>query len=425
MSRNFPDFLSAYFAFSRDSFSPDSFHKWTGISVLAGALERRVWINQAGRMTYPNLYVFLISNPGEGKSSAGNVGVLRLLRKVRRNGMKVSFLPDQMTEAAFIETMKGSNSFLHKVGTSDGQWRTHEVHQCAHYLYASEASNSLKELAGGGEITASLTAFYDCEDEWKKRTKGGGETDLLNVCCNILVGCTFSHMSELFPPSRILGGFASRIVYIASKERQGREIEWEPRARSADVEVKLLADLERIFSLSGQFTVTHEFAEAYVAFFRECDAHRRALRDERLQAFLARRHTNMLKLSMICAVSESDSLVLEMRHWERALSLLPEIDHSLDLVIDAAADPTTQAGVNHIIIGFIKRSGSRTSASRLRRYIIDMGISRDVLFMTLHQLLEAGLLAIEGADYVIRTYPEDNLAPANNVLDMKEEAVVG
>lgn len=421
MSRHFPDFLNAYFDYAKDNFSCDAFHRWTGLSVLAGALERRVWVDQAGRKTFPNLYVFLVSNPGEGKSSAGDLGTMRLLRKVRRDSASANFLPDQLTEAAFIDSMKNTSSFLLKVNDEQG-WRIEQQHQCAHYLYASEASNTLKELAGGGEITAALTEFYDCKDIWVKKTKGGGETPLVNICCNLLVGSTFSHMNVLFPPSRILGGFASRIIYVANKETKGRKIEWEPESRSPETEALLLRDMSRIFSLSGQFTVTREFAGAFVSFFNECDGRRRSLEDERMQAFLARRHTNILKLSMLCSVSESDSLTLDIRHWERALSLLPEMDSSLDLVMDCAADPETQLGVNHIVLNIVRKAGGRISLTNFTRKIQAKGIAADVLKGTIEQMIAGKSLGFDGRTYIFLTDSDNNLKIVNDVLDVDEEA---
>lgn len=420
MSRHFPDFLKAYYDFARDGFSPDKFHLWTGISVLAAALERRVWVMQAGRQTFPNLYVFLISIPGEGKSAAGNIGVPRLLRKVRRNGTHASFLPQQMSEAAFVDSMKANSPFLIKV-LRDGQWRIEEVRQCAHFMFASEGSNTMKEMAGGGEITAALTAFYDCDDDWEKKTIGGGSTFLKNICCNILVGCTFQHMNVLFPPSRIMGGFASRITYIASKDTKGREIQWEPKERSEQTEAKLLADLNRIFCLSGQFTVTREFADAFVAFFRDCDAHRKSLEDERLQAFLARRHTNMLKLSMVCSVSESDSLVLEKRHWDTALSFLPEMDSSLELVMDSAADPNTQMGVNQLVLNFVKR-GRRVTPLSILKFLTMRGTERSIVLSTITQLTASGFLRVDSGSHLILGSEANADLHSGNGIDVKEVA---
>lgn len=408
-SRNFPDFLTAYFDYARDNFSPDSFHKWVGVACVAGALERRVWVEQSRRKTFPNLYVFLVSIPGEGKSSAGDLGMLRLLRKVRRENTKVSFLPDQMTEAAFIDSMQNVTFFLKNVVDEQGNWRVDQEPQCAHFLYASEASNSLKELAGGGEITAALTEFYDCRDVWSKKTKGGGETPLNNICCNLLAGSTFSHMNVLFPPSRILGGFASRIIYVANRDTKGRKIKWEQDERSPETEAKLLTDLTRIFELSGQFSVTEEFAREYVAFFEQYDGGRRGLKDERMQAFLSRRHTNMLKLAMICSVSESDSLLLERRHWDRALTFLPEMDKSLDLVMDSAANVADQSGINYKIMRVLKQSGGNISNANLLRKCHDAGITPAALRDTILLMRESGQLGFSNGTYVLAADPDNNL----------------
>lgn len=399
--KNYEDWLSAYFTYAKDGFCPDRFHFWTGVSVVAGALERKVWINQKGRHTFPNLYCFLIAHPGEGKSTASDIGVFDFLRALKTPEGKdsISVLPAQMSDAYFAQKMAHRSKFY--VGAQ-------ELIQCSHYFYISEASNSLKELSGGGELTAALTDFYDCPRKWVKGTVGKGEVIAENLCCNALVGCTFSYLKEMFPDERIMGGFASRILYVAAKETKTRYAKWEPDGRNPLTRDKLLDDLQMINNLKGQFTVTPEYGATFEDWFPKHDAARRSMKSEREQAFMARKHTNILKLSMVCAASEH-TLRLEKKHWERALEIYAEVESGLGLILDSAATPDTQLGVTHILKMLIRRGGGSITTRGLNSGLLAQGVPKEVAEHTLSQLMAAGEIHVQGASYYLNPDANNNL----------------
>src|SRR6267378_5066033 len=47
--------------------SAEIYRKWAAISMIAAALEQRVWVD-TGSALYPNIYTFLVGHPGIGKS---------------------------------------------------------------------------------------------------------------------------------------------------------------------------------------------------------------------------------------------------------------------------------------------------------------------------------------------------------------------
>ena len=51
--------LENYLKYTSAQESPDAFHLWTGLSVLAGALQRRVYFKQGYFRVFPNLYIVL------------------------------------------------------------------------------------------------------------------------------------------------------------------------------------------------------------------------------------------------------------------------------------------------------------------------------------------------------------------------------
>ena len=69
-ARNFPCWLTAFMEYTNDTPSTPIFRLWSGISALAGAIERRAFLIISGKRAYPNLYVLLVGHPGSGKSMA-------------------------------------------------------------------------------------------------------------------------------------------------------------------------------------------------------------------------------------------------------------------------------------------------------------------------------------------------------------------
>lgn len=365
MSRNYPNFLDAYMEYHRDQFVPDKFHYWTGISVIGGAIERKAYLPWSKHLNfYPNLYILLVAKPAIGKSSVINPGV-GMLKEVsnRMDSSGVKFIPSQVTEAKLIELMRHATTY------NDG---SNIVKQCAGYYFASEASACLKDLYGG--FIATITSFYDCDAHWEKATVGmGDETyNLVNICFNLIAGCTFDYLGKLITDDNIMGGFASRLTYVIQNEVVKRDSPFQNRGISSGNKIereKLVQDLVAINSLTGQFTANEEFKARWEAWFPRFDAERQALPSEKLQALMARKSTTALKLCMILSASESNDLVLKAHHWDRAMELTNEVEKDLPGMLreGKSKDVHTQDGLNQAIFKLLLQFGGAMPVTQLEQ----------------------------------------------------------
>ena len=92
-TRNYADWLKAYLKYAEATEAPQHMHFWSGVSAVAGALRRKVWIDQAYFKWYPNFYIVLVAPPGIVSKST-TVGIaMDLLRKVPG----IHFGPDVVT----------------------------------------------------------------------------------------------------------------------------------------------------------------------------------------------------------------------------------------------------------------------------------------------------------------------------------------
>lgn len=323
MSRKFKDsFLKAYCEYADDGFCPEQFHVWTCLSLIAGALERRVWLPWNDQYSfYPNIYVLLVSPPGQGKSTASGNG-FAILKEVSRRTGNINVMPTQVTEAKFIELMGHGRSFM---DSSTGKELT--IFQNAAYYYASEASNSLRNIFG--DFIACLTDFYDCPAHWERATKKDGrKIALKNVCMNILAGSTFDYLSKLVNDENVHGGFASRMLYVVQHEPVIRTQSWQS-GETTDIRKlrdtyreALIHDLTRISELSGPMTASPEYGKAWEEWYPRYQAHIYSHKSEKLRSILARANTNVLKVSMLLCAADSDDRVMKIHHFEQARDLI-------------------------------------------------------------------------------------------------------
>src|SRR3990170_8200696 len=92
------DWLSSYLEYTDNTEPPASYHLWTGISVISGVLQRKVWMEWGHELIYPNMYVVLIGPSGRcRKGTAMNIGK-GLLKTIKRSEEHTSELqsPDHL-----------------------------------------------------------------------------------------------------------------------------------------------------------------------------------------------------------------------------------------------------------------------------------------------------------------------------------------
>jgi len=144
--RNHKDLIEAYLEYTDGQEAAESIRKWSFISVLAGALERRVWLNRGYYTLFPNLYVFIIGKSGLGKKSVATGTAVELLQSVP----EIRFMSERLTSASLLDQLSNSaKNFIYK-----GK----EIMQSPTYIYSSELSVFMSEVQGN--IQELLTDFF-------------------------------------------------------------------------------------------------------------------------------------------------------------------------------------------------------------------------------------------------------------------------
>jgi len=386
MGRNYSNFIQAYVKKYQDNFVPNKFYLWSAISTVAAALERKAWLPWGHFTEFPNMYVFLVSRPGIGKSSAIRPAV-NLLRSVNQLHAKhLRILPNKITEPKLLDLLGTSTSFEYK-----GKFIPHT----SVYYSASEASSCFHDPYGG--FAQTVTALYDGDNITKATVSRKEPVEVINPCFNLIAGCTFDYLSRLLTAEGVLGGFASRLTYVVQDEVLSRQSSWQGRNETADNTIdegKLIQDLATINEMTGPFTAEEDFKQAWESWFPQFDQTQQMASSEKMQSLLVRKPTMLRKLSMIISAAEGDDMVLRKRHWDLALTLLDEVEKGIPSMIREGQSHQTnsQVGANNALIKKVIKSGS-TKAQAIGSMVKD-GFAPDVAEKTVGSMIASGQMVM-------------------------------
>lgn len=368
--RNFENFLKAYLEYAEDSFCPPQFHLWTGLTLISSVLEGKVWVTPFDEPQYPNIYTLLVSHPGEGKSTALDRGVKLTEELKQYHNSDFKIIPSQVSEPGLIELMNLLSSF--HLGTSIVQYSSG-------FFYASEAASSAFKNEHG-DFNATVTAFYDCPQVFRKKLKMDAYTiDIPYVRFHILAATTFDFLKTLVNEESVLGGLASRFIYVIDKERKIKSPKWSgSNRRDTKLKARLVSDLAHINKLIGRFEPTPEFIKSWEDYQPEFHRYLVGLKSPRMESLMARKATNLLKVAMLLSVSESDSLILNLDHWEKARELIENVTKDNSEILSSAiiAKKDTQEGLNQFILESVKRNGGKILLSEFKATILKQEIGR-------------------------------------------------
>lgn len=310
MARRLDRWLTSYMEFTHHSEAPDLFHFWAGVSAIAGALRRRVWIDMRHFQWTPNFYIIFVAPAGIiSKSTTASIS-MRLLKKVPG----VNFGPNSLTWQSLTVALEEA---LELVEITPSQF-----HPMSCLTISSSELGSLINPQDR-EFIDVLVDLWDSQiGVWKRTTKTQGDNAIENPWLNI-IGCTTpAWLRENVPEYMIGGGFASRCVFVYGEKKRKLVpypgLEGTP-AGSRSLEEALVLDLCDIANMKGEYRLTPE-ARAWGETWYEQHWAKRPLHlaSERFGGYMARKQTHMHKLAMVLAASESSRLSIEKSHLELA-----------------------------------------------------------------------------------------------------------
>lgn len=387
MSRKLDDWLSAYLDYTENSEAPAAYHTWTGISVIAGALERKVYLQWGFNRIYPNEYIVLIGPSGQSrKGDAMGIG-----RKMIETLSLVKMIGEDNSQESIIRQMRGPLKTSKRTFTDEnGQEQVH----CSVSCFCEELAVFTGQQ--NTQMLAYLTNWYDSRDKWTRMTKHQGEDELHGVCFNLLAATAPDWLPHILTDEAIGGGFTSRVVFVVEEDK-GKIIA-NPNAIEIDPTLwdNLAYDLELINSIVGPYTYDAEAQEAYEEWYEKEEQKivqgKSDVNSPHLVGYRARRATQVHKLGMILSASRGQEQIICIADFDRAVALLKNVERKMPRVYTGLGK-AKYVQETELIISYIKRHGE------VRRSKLLADLYRDIDNFTLEAITkvlnDARIITIE------------------------------
>ncbi len=330
MARYFNDWLQGYMEYTAASESPDSFHFWTGVATVAGALRRRVWIDEHHFQWTPNFYIVLVGPPGV---AAKSTSIRQGLNLLERTEMGIHFGPQSMTWQALTVSLQNSQEGV-EIGADN------DVHLMSCLtISVSELGTFLDPK--NDELTSVLIDMWDGQKStWRRETKSSGNVEIHNPWLNVIAATTPSWIKTNMPANMVGGGLTSRILFVFEDKKRhlvAFPSEVVQTKEFLKLQGELVHDLREICDLKGQYFRTPEATiygkEWYERlYYGQRPAH---MQSDRFDGYIARKQTHLFKLAIVLAAAKRSDLRIHQEDLEAADTILGDVERDMAKVFSA------------------------------------------------------------------------------------------
>lgn len=352
MSNWIDDFVHVH----SNSETPVRILQWVGVSTIAGALRRKVWIQEDGFQWTSNFYIVLVAPPGLAKKSTSMDCGKRLLRECE----DIHFGPNVATWQAIVEELGGA----HDVTDING-----DDFESANMTVFSSEFGSLFDSDDRKSVDV-LTDLWDGKlDTFIKSTKSSGTDTIKNPWIN-LFGCTTpTWITNNMPESLIGSGFVCRCIWLYTDNRE-RRIAYPSRQRKDDLrdDIRSLVDrLKCISMMAGEFKMTPKAYSWGEKWYEDYCDYIDKLQGTMEADFAQRRQTHLHKLAMIVSAATRSDYMITLSDMEYADSMIKSIEQDAGFIFGFIGQ-TESAKYSNMVVNDVRKTGWIAKQELFRKY---------------------------------------------------------
>jgi hypothetical protein len=398
--RHLPDWIAGFMLLTENSEPPTLFRKWSAISTIAAALQRKVRVELGISLVfYPNFYVVLVGPSATGKGTAMKYAsdIITQVPAVRLSAQATSL-------QALIRRMKDTN--LTDIDMETGK----QLYHSSQTIFSNEFTVFLGYH--NRELISALCDWYDCHERWSYDTIKRDKEEIVGVWVNILAGTTPDNIQSSLPMEAIGGGLTSRIIFVNEERREKLVIFPSSTQKEIELQQYLIHDLEQIALISGCYHYTGDAANYYTDWCYSA-AKNPPFHDKKFDGYNGRRRNHLNSLAMVCAASRSNELVITSDDFDRASTILNEVEIKMGTVFRGIGKSDISSIINDAIMFFQSSLTPDVSMSQFaRRFEGDVDkITIDRVLTTLEVAKHVVLIRRPGAETMIHilSTKEDHL----------------
>lgn len=396
------DLIMDFMTMTSDVLSPDLFRLWSGISLVAGAMERKVWLRNSQGLVFPNFYIMLVAPPGVGKQVIDRVR--GLWSDACEPGTKIKAFhvaPDSMTKASLIDTIaKSKKTLLPPAGGTIVNM---------HPLLVAAEEFSVLLPAYDMEYIGTLNGLWNnkATHHEVRRTGAKQDVEIERPYLHLLGGAQPAWLATIFPENAWATGIGRRMIMIYASAGPWKDV-WAEYTEREDVRQSLLQRLGRMSKIYGEMKIEKQAAEHLSAWDK--DGRQPVPTHAKLSEYNTTRNFQLIKLSMVSAASRGELFedgppVLRLEDVIRAKSWLFEAERVMPDVFRAMLGKSDKDSIDELHLwaqGVYIRQKSPIPGSLLRQFLIDR---------VPHDKIESILTLADRAGIITRDLMTDNWTP--------------
>ncbi len=420
MPRHLKNWIDSYLEYTKYQESPEHYHFWTAVGTIAGALKRKVFMDQEYFQWVPNFYIIFVALPGlASKSTTSGIG-----ENLLREANIAQFGPNSCTWQALTQAL---SEVAEMVPIEDGRDTINTKHMAMSCLtfFASELGSLLD--TNDSKMLDVLTDLWDGKlTEWKKTTKTAGNDVIPNPWINILA-CTTPKWMQINMDSKVMGGgFASRCIFVHADGK--RHLVAYPKyfvpPDYRKLKADLVHDLIEIGNLKGEMLLTPEAFDWGTQWYKDHYEHfKDQLTDSDMVGYIARKQTHLHKLAMVLSAADGDSMMITVGHLKKALEILDKVEKGFGKVVsDVTTAPDYDQTTRRILATVLVKK--KINVSTMYQLLIKQ-MSKKVFDESLQSCIYAGLIATRQEGNTIFAIATDKLISTLQLSDANDAASGG
>lgn len=365
--------------------SPEEFHLWVALTTLSAAVERDVFVEEAFKFIYPNLYTILVAPSGVCKKG----GAIEIGAEMLRDAHAANFFANKAT----IEGLLDELDYNAKGGTDN------IIRPATTFICVPEFGTFMGRDALKSGLMAALTDLFDCPKFWRYKTKTAGDYRFRNLAITIL-GATTPRVMHLSIPQEVIGGgFTSRVCFICQDVCERKPVVRRLTDEEKAARFKLVYDLLTIKSLKGEFSWTKQAMELYDTWYLKNEE--RSKFDERFIGYAERKPHLVLRVAMLHSIAEDNELIIAKHNMEFGMAMFSSMEETM--VKAFAFLGTADAGNMERIRRTLQNAGGELGHSDLQKKVF-YHMNTEELKKALDEMLslEMIILVIKGRGQAYR-----------------------
>ena len=378
--------LEDYLAYTQTQESPERFHMWCGLGLIAATLNRRVWlpcISSDGAERYKcfpgQVNIVLVAGSGKAKKSTAIADIAEEILK-------------ESTIATIYDGTITPERLLAKLGSQPSG-------KAIMTIIEHELTTFLSKRTYQEHMVDILTKLIDCKEEpYETQTK---TYHLKDICVTLILGTTPRNLGSGVPSSAHDTGFMGRFLWIFG-ERSGKvesltggDIDPIIATRSLTLRSSLVVGLRNFSKLTGPFT----YSKSAKAWFDDWYRRYYFSEDSEGEGYPQRKPDHLRRVAMLLNVSRYDaSLEYSVADFEMGLGLLTQIEKDFSRCFTYIGRHASAEAQQRIIDVFRRRNGAPVTSQEIYSRCLKYFGDPRTLESAMRGLVSAGIIANGGKD---------------------------